>query len=179
MTDAGEYSRAGLAGAWAGVRLDLMDFDEAYQVLAALDEYEVKYVLIGSMAMAAQGLVRATRDLDFFVEPDAENIDRLRRALKSIFEDACIDEISAADLIGDYPAVQYTPPHGRYSLDILTRLGENFAYADLEAEALDIDGVAVNVATPAMLYRMKKDTARPQDRIDAEALRQQFKLDET
>jgi hypothetical protein len=27
-----------------------------------------------------------------------------------------------------------------------------------------------------MLYRMKKDTVRPKDRFDAEALRQRFKL---
>jgi hypothetical protein len=29
-----------------------------------------------------------------------------------------------------------------------------------------------------MLYRMKKDTVRPQDRLDAETLRQQFGLTE-
>jgi len=32
------------------------------------------------------------------------------------------------------------------------------------------------VATPRMLFRMKKDTVRPQDRLDAEALRQAFEL---
>jgi hypothetical protein len=36
----------------------------------------------------------------------------------------------------------------------------------------------VRVATPEMLYRMKKDTVRPQDRLDAETLRQQFGLAE-
>jgi len=33
-------------------------------------------------------------------------------------------EIVAADLAGDYPAIEYAPPHGRYSMDILSRLGE-------------------------------------------------------
>lgn len=47
---------------------------------------------------------------------------------------------------------------------------------DLEAEEHLIDGVRVHVATPATLYRMKKDTLRPIDRADAEALKRRFKL---
>lgn len=156
-----------------------MDFDEAKRVLAALERHRVAYVLVGSMAMAAQGLIRATRDIDFFIDPDEENVDRLRRALKSVFDDdPNLDEITAADLNGAYPAIQYVPPHGLYSLDILARLGERFSFGDLQSEVLTIDGIAVRVATPRMLYKMKKDTVRPQDKIDAEALRQRFGLEE-
>ncbi len=129
--------------------------------------------------MAAQGLVRATRDVDFFVDPRPDNVERLRRALKSLYdEDPSVDQISAADLGGDYPAVQYTPPHGLYSLDILSRLGTAFRYEDLEAEVVVVEGVRARVATPRMLYRMKKDTVRPQDRVDAEAIRSQFGLED-
>ena len=129
--------------------------------------------------MAAQGIVRATRDADFFVAPDDENVARLRRALKSLFDDdPNVDEITAADLGGDYPAVEYTPPHGRYSMDILSRLGEAFRYEELEAEDLIVEGVRARVATPRMLYRMKKGTVRPQDRMDAETIRTRFGLKE-
>jgi hypothetical protein len=156
-----------------------VDFDEAKRILAALEEQGVQYVLVGSMAMAAQGLIRATRDMDFFVAADRENIERLRRALKSVFQDdSHIDEITAEDLAGSYPAIQYTPPHGLYSLDILARLGERFSFDDLQSEVVVLDGVTVHVATPLMLYRMKKDTVRPQDHVDAEALRQRFGLEE-
>ena len=131
------------------------------------------------MAMAAQGLVRATRDLDFFVSPTEANVERLRRALSSLYDDdPNVKEIVAADLAGDYPAVEYSPPHGRYSMDILSRLGEAFRYETIESEEVMLDGVRVRVATPQMLYRMKKDTVRPQDRLDAETLRQQFGLTE-
>jgi hypothetical protein len=131
------------------------------------------------MAMAAQGIVRATRDADFFVAPDEQNVERLRRALKSLFDDdPNVDEITAADLGGDYPAVEYTPPHGRYSMDILSRLGEAFRYEELEAEDVIVEGVRARVATPRMLYRMKKDTVRPQDRMDAETIRTRFGLKE-
>jgi len=159
--------------------IDSMDFEEAKRILAALEREGVRYVLIGSMAMAAQGLIRATRDIDFFVSPDPDNVERLRRALKSVFDsDANVDEITASDLAGDYPAIEYTPPHGLYSLDILSRLGEAFVFENIEWEELIVDGIRVRVATPRMLYRMKKDTVRPLDRIDAEAIRERFGLPE-
>jgi hypothetical protein len=104
-----------------------MDFDEARRILAALEREGVRYVLVGSMAMAAHGIVRATRDMDLFVSPDPDNVERLRRALRSLFEgDSSVEEIIAEDLAGEYPAVQYVPPHGLYSLDILARLGDAY-----------------------------------------------------
>jgi len=57
-----------------------MTFEEAKEILAALERERVRYVLVGSMAMAAQGLVRATRDIDFFVSPDPENVERIDAA---------------------------------------------------------------------------------------------------
>jgi len=156
----------------------MMTFEEAKVILAALDREGVAYVLVGSMGMAAQGLVRATRDIDFFVSPDRENVERLKKALLSVFNDPGINEISAEDLAGNYPAIEYVPPHGRYSMDILARLGEAFRYDDLEAEEMIVDGIRVRVATPRMLWRMKKDTVRPQDRADAEMIRREFGLEE-
>ncbi len=157
----------------------MMDLQEAKRILAALEREGVEYVLIGSMAMAAQGLVRATRDLDFFVSPSESNVGRLRKALRSLYDDdPSVEQIVAADLAGDYPAIEYAPPHGRYSMDILSRLGEAFRYDTIECEEVILDGIRVRVATPRMLYRMKKDTIRPQDRLDAETIRRQFGLTE-
>ncbi len=156
-----------------------MNFDAVKSVLAALEREEVQYVVFGAVAINLLGLPRATEDLDIFVAPEAENIERLKTALRSVFpEDSSIEEITAADLLGDYPAVQYVPPEGTFYIDILTRLGEAFRYEDITSRRLDFDGLAVNVATPEVLYRMKKDTVRPKDWGDAEALRRRFKLEE-
>jgi hypothetical protein len=157
----------------------MIDITEAKRILAAFERERVEYVMVGSMAMAAQGLVRATRDVDFFVSPTAGNVEALRRALKSLYQDdPNVDEIRAEDLAGDYPAIQYIPPDTDYSLDLLARLGEAFRFETIESEELVLDGIRIRVATPAMLYRMKRDTVRPQDRLDAERLRQLFKLEE-
>jgi len=155
-----------------------MTFDEARQVLEALVREGVDLVVVGSMAMAAQGLPRATQDLDFFIAPEVENVERLKRALGRLFDDPEVAQIDATELCGDYPAVEYTPPHGRFSIDILTRLGEAFRFADLEADEVDIGSVRARFASPRMLYRMKKDTVRPQDRADAARIKAAFGLED-
>lgn len=155
-----------------------MDYAKTREVLAAFEREGVRYVIIGAVALNLQGLARATEDLDVFVEPDAGNIDRLRTALVSVFDDPHVDEITAEDLLGEYPAVQYVPPEGSFHIDILTRLGEAFSFEDLEAERIDFDGLQVTVVTPETLYRMKKGTVRLRDQGDAERIRQRFGFEE-
>jgi len=150
--------------------------DDALRVIASLNEAGVEYVVVGGVALSVHGLVRATEDLDLFVRPDPANIERLRSALKAVWNDPSIDEITADDLCGPYPAVRYGPPSGDFYLDILTRLGEVTAYADLEAEEKRLGDVTIRVATPRTLYRMKRSTVRPLDRADAAALRAAFDL---
>jgi hypothetical protein len=152
--------------------------DDALRVIASLNDAEVDYVVVGGVALNLHGLVRATEDLDIFVRPDPDNIRRLRDALRRVWNDPDIDQITADDLCGDYPAVRYGPPEGALYLDILTRLGHATAFVDLEVEIKDAQGIPVRLATPRTLYRMKKDTVRPIDHSDANALRVAFKLDE-
>ncbi|HET6962419.1 MAG TPA: nucleotidyl transferase AbiEii/AbiGii toxin family protein, partial [Terriglobia bacterium] len=156
-----------------------MSLEKIPEVLRALADERVDYVLIGAVAMMAHGLVRATEDLDFFVRPDADNIGRLRAALRRVFpDDPAIDEISHEDLVGDYPAVRYNTPDESFGIDILARLGEAFAYDEMQFQEQVFDGIPVRVATPAMLYRMKKATVRWKDRIDAQQLRDRFGLED-
>ena len=148
------------------------------RLLEALGAHGVEYVLIGGAALNLHGLVRATEDIDLLIAPYHDNVDRLRRALRDVWDDPCIDDISGDDLCGDYPAVRYGPPSGSLYLDILTRLGERMSYDDLRWEVVDIDGVSARVATPRMLYEMKRDTVRPIDKADAAALRDAFDFGE-
>ncbi|MCP4204571.1 MAG: hypothetical protein GY769_21895 [bacterium] len=157
-----------------------MTLEEVKAVLAALVEEGVDFVVIGSMAMAAQGLPRATQDLDLFVAPALDNLEALKRALKALFDDPSVDEIDPQELAGKYPAVEYVPPHGRYSLDLLTQLGEAFSWEDLAegSEEITLGDLKIRVASPRMLYLMKRDTVRPQDQADAARIREAFDLDE-
>lgn len=156
-----------------------MDRDEILRVLRAFEAVGLEYVLIGAAAMGVHGIVRATEDLDLFIRATGENVERLRRAFRDVYgADPHIDEISEADLAGDYPAVRYYPPSGDLYFDILARLGEAASFDTVASEVKDLGGARVVVATPSALYRLKKDTVRPLDRQDALALKERFGLTE-
>lgn len=156
----------------------MVDIDEVLRVVRAMNEQGVEYITFGAMALFAHGIVRNTEDADFFVAPSVENIERLKRALRSVWDDPEIDEINAEELVSSYPAVRYGPPGTDLYMDFLTRLGEAYSFDTLESQMSDIEGVPLRVVTPAQLYQMKRNTVRPKDRQDAEALRQQFSLPE-
>ncbi|MCI0625670.1 MAG: hypothetical protein L0387_29180 [Acidobacteria bacterium] len=156
-----------------------MDWEKVLMLLRALHDHEVEYVLVGAVALNIQGVVRASRDVDIFVRPEQQNVVCLREALSQVFpEDSTIQEITAEDLAGEYPAILYTSPDGSLTLDILSRLGEAFSYEDILFEEKVFEGIPVRVATPRMLYNMKKGTLRLQDRADAEVLKQEFGLED-
>lgn len=149
------------------------------RVLRAFEQEGLEYVLIGAAAMGFHGLVRATEDLDIFIRATADNVERLKRAFRGAYDnDPNVDEIKAADLLGDYPAVRYYPPSGDLYFDVMTRLGQAASFDTVSAQTIPVEGVSVRVATPAALFRLKKDTVRPLDRQDAETLRRAFDLED-
>lgn len=157
----------------------VMDRDEVFRVLRAFEEQGLEYVLIGAAAMGFHGVVRATEDLDFLIRATAENVERLKRAFRQAYSnDPNVDQISADDLLGEYPAVRYYPPSGDLYFDVMTRLGEAAAFETVQSTVVEVEGVQVPVATPRALYLLKKDTVRPLDRADAERLRQHFDLED-
>lgn len=56
--------------------------------------------------------------------------------------------------------------------------GMPYTFDEIDSAVVDIDGVPVRVATVRVLYEMKRDTVRPQDQADAEALRSRFDVEE-
>lgn len=156
----------------------MIDFKRVLQIVNAFNREGVDYKVFGGIAVILHGLPRNTEDADFFVDPSPENVARIKRALRSIWDDPNIDEIQEDDMIGDYPSFNYNPPNEEYGIDVVSRLGEAFAYADLAAETLEVEGVSVRVVTPETLYRMKKDTVRAHDKQDAAKLRDKFNLQE-
>jgi hypothetical protein len=151
-----------------------MDFDKVLALIRAMNREGVEYIVVGALALGAHGLVRATEDADFFVEPTEENIGRLKRALRSVWNDPDIDEIKATDLAGDYPAVAYYPPGEDFGIDFVARLGEAWSYSTLPWEDGTLDDVPLRVVTARALYEMKRNTVRYKDRLDADALRRRF-----
>ena len=154
-----------------------MDFGRFLDLIRAFEQANVDYVLVGGVAVNLHGIVRATEDIDFFVQPEPSNIERLKHALGSLWDDPEIEDIRAEDFAA-YPTLRYGPPTGDFVIDILTSLGTAFRFEDLRSEILTIEGVPVRVATPETLVRMKRGTLRPIDRADAAELARMFHIEE-
>jgi hypothetical protein len=128
-------------------------FENFLEILKTLWQEKVEYIL------------SVTRDLDIFVKMVPENIDKLKKALKVVFNDNSIDGITLEDL-NDYSVIRYGTPDGFY-IDILGRLGEVAIYDDLKYEIITVEGIQVRIADIETLYWLKKDTLRLEDRRDA------------
>jgi hypothetical protein len=152
-------------------------YERLGDLLHALNAEGVAYVLFGGQAVNAHGVMRYTVGIDVFVDPTSDNVAALRRALRRLWDDPEIDEIRGEDLAGEYAVVRYGTLDD-FVIDVTGHIGDAFTFADLESETLSVAGVPARVATARMLYRMKKDTVRPQDRADAAALKQKFGLED-
>ncbi len=73
------------------------DYEE---FIAALNDHEVRYLVIGAHAVAFHARPRATKDLDIFLEPTSANARRILAALRDFF--------GGADL--GYTAEDFTDP---------------------------------------------------------------------
>ncbi|MCK5057986.1 MAG: nucleotidyl transferase AbiEii/AbiGii toxin family protein [Candidatus Aminicenantes bacterium] len=139
------------------------------RVLDALDKQKVQYILVGGVAVILHGIERLTRDIDIFVKMDDKNIEQLRKALLSIFEDESIKEITLEEL-QEFAVIRYGTPDDFY-IDIMARIGEVAVYEDLEYETIHYEGTKIKIATPETLYNLKKDSMRYKDKFDAAYLK--------
>lgn len=142
-----------------------MDFGKVLALIDAMNREGVEYTIIGSVAMAVHGLVRATTDADFLIRAEISNVERLKRALRSIWNDPLIDEIRPEELIGDFPALFYGPPGESFGLDVISRI-DGDVYESVPAEVVELAGYRMPVATQRALYDMKSKTDRYLDRWD-------------
>ena len=87
-------------------------------MLRALLEAEVRFLIVGAYALNLHTKPRATGDLDIWVEPAPENAPRVMRALKAF--GAPLDEITEADFTKPGVTFQIGIPPVR--IDLLTQL---------------------------------------------------------
>ena len=143
------------------------------RMFQALKKADVRYILIGGFAVVLYGMQRLTRDIDIFVEMVPENVENLRQALASVYQDESIEEITF-DELKKYSVIRYVAPDG-FCVDIISRLNQAFCYKDLDFREVEIEGTEIRIATPKTLLMLKKDTVRPEDKMDAAFLEKLFK----
>ena len=130
----------------------------------ALHEHHVEYILVGGVAVILHDVPRVTEGVDVNVKRNPANVERLKEALLSVFDDESIQDLDGQDL-EHYPVVRYGTPE-QYYIDIMDRVGEMFQYDDLESEIITSHGIPIRVATIATLIKLKQGTVREIDKAD-------------
>jgi len=117
----------------------LTEFD-LRALLEVLHRREVRFVVIGGVAVGAHGYVRGTEDLALVPDPDPDNLHRLTESLKEL---------------------ESTLPTVGRAFDPSTDVG--LLRDAVESELL---GIPVQICSLARLREMKQAAGRDQDRAD-------------
>ena len=132
---------------------------------ARLNEFGVKYLVIGGIACVLHGYVRATTDVDILIERSTDNAERLLEALSGLgwgfAREWRAEEILARPItvIGDDPQV-----------DIFTvAWSVKYDQAISRSSIVNVEGVDIPLIGIDDLIATKQ-TARPLDAADVEAL---------
>jgi predicted nucleotidyltransferase len=159
-----------------------MKIDDVRTILRALNDANVRYLIVGGLAVVAHGYVRFTQDIDLVVQLERENVLRAMNALTAIGYRPLIP-VDATQFADETLRQQWRDEKGmivfqlfnphRESTRIDIFVSEPFIFAqefetakrhkwgDLQAPVLRIEA----------LIAMKQATGRPQDVADAALLR--------
>jgi predicted nucleotidyltransferase len=145
------------------------------ELLARLIEADVRFVLVGGLAVNAWGYLRATRNVDFVPDPEPANLARLNSLLTELGGKVDVEgkllagsAISTFLRTGDRTLV--ATELGQ--VDVLQGLPQvpPFATLDEQAKDVDLDGLVVRVCSLDHLIEMKRSSERARDRDDLAAL---------
>jgi predicted nucleotidyltransferase len=144
------------------------------ELLRALRDHGVDFVVIGGIAVAAHGYVRATKDVDVIPRPSAENLDRLMRALTSLEAEPDLGDFRPEEMpvklspegLGLGGNWVLTTRLGR--LDLMQEVMGARSYEQLRTAAVVRDGIAY--AGLDDLIAMKQAAGRDLDHVDIRAL---------
>lgn len=139
-------------------------YQDVKRVAALLEAENVEYALIGGYALALQGIVRLTEDVDVLVEPSPENARRWVRALSQLPDHA------ASELVGD--DTLHEEPYAirindEFTIDVMNS-ASGLSWSELRPYRRRIDNI--NVISLQGLLLMKQH-GRLKDQADAEAIR--------
>jgi len=140
------------------------DFSE---LLSALNDSQVKYLVIGGYAVMVYTEPRFTKDLDLWVEASEENGNRVHAALARF--GAPLAGVTAADF--SQPGLFYQMGRPPVRVDILTSVtGMQFVDAWAGRVEKDFSGVRAWFISRPDLICIKAALGRPRDLLDVEEL---------
>ena len=110
-----------------------MDVDNAnfLEFVAVADAQKLDYILIGSVALLLNGVLRFTQDADVWLEPTNENRDRFIQTLLAFgYDENDVEGMRMADFTQPQIAKIHDIP-----MDVLTRVHHRFNYNECKQRA--------------------------------------------
>ena len=136
-------------------------------LLAAFNARGVEFLVVGAYALAAHGLVRATKDLDVWVRPDVENAKSVFDALADF--GAPLHDLTADDLAR--PGLIFQIGVEPIRIDVITAIdGVQFPDAWAERVPARFADQDAAVLSRKHLVINKRTAARDQDLLDVKWL---------
>jgi hypothetical protein len=143
------------------VNLDFRD------LIAEFNGHGVEYIVVGAHALAAHGIVRATKDLDIWVRPSPENAARTFRALAAF--GAPLHDLTEADLTE--PGLIFQIGIAPIRIDVITKIdGVEFEQAWRRRLETRFGDQPTAVLSLEHLIQNKRAAGRLQDLADLEQL---------
>lgn len=137
--------------------------DDLVALCRELNKYDVKYIIIGGMAMNHHGFTRPTQDIDLLVDPSNENIIKVKQAL-AFLPDNAAKEISPDD-VEKYVVVRVAD---EIYIDLMKKACD-VTYKNAEIEYAQVKGVTISVADISTMMKTKQGI-RPRDKEDLKYL---------
>lgn len=143
--------------------------DDFRDVIDAMAEEGVEFLIVGAFALALHGAPRASGDIDLYVRPTTENAHRLFRALLAFGAPLEAHGVTAEDFARAGAVYQIGLPPRR--IDILTQIsGMDFEEAWASRVEASIDGRTVAFIGRDAYIKNKLAAGRPKDLADAARL---------
>ena len=145
------------------------------ELLVRLDEADVRFVLVGGLAVNAWGYLRATRDVDLVPDPSATNLEKLDTVLRELggrvdVGGQLLDSGSISTFLRTGDRTLVATDLGQ--VDVLQGLPQvpSFAALDEKAHDVELEGLVIRVCSLEHLLDMKRASDRDRDRDDLKAL---------
>lgn len=142
--------------------------DDVILLVGNLNKHGVRFILIGGFAMAFHGHVRATNDIDFWIENTPENMDKLRQALlDSGVAEAQIMR-NTMQLVGGFTV--FNLMETGFQIDLMHNLKAfkeiDFNQCYARVQRANYNGVDIPVLNAEDLLKEKRETNRDKDQGD-------------
>lgn len=139
------------------------------ELLQAFVDVRVKFLIVGGFAFAAHAFIRATKDVDLWVEPSTDNARLVIAALRQFGAPLDAHEITESDF--QTPGTVYQLGIEPVRIDVLTSIeGVTFGDAWPRRIESELGGVPVPVISLDDLITNKKAVGRDQDQTDLRTL---------